>query len=80
MNIFDFIRRIEALEAERDALLVELAPLRELRAAKLTPDDTSWKWESEPEKLTFFVHRVDYHCAKSILQRLNECLYGWIDR
>lgn len=31
MNIFDFIRRIEALEAERDALLVEIKPLRELR-------------------------------------------------
>lgn len=76
MNIFDFIRRIEALEAERDALLVELAPLRELRAAKLTPDDTAWRWQPEPESLVFTVHRVDSHCAASILLRLHRCLFG----
>ena len=75
MNIFELIRRIEALEAERDALLVELAPLRELRAAGIEPADILWDHRYNPISLTLIFYGVGDDCAKSITRPLNRCLF-----
>jgi hypothetical protein len=79
-HTWDANERIAALTAERDALLVEVAPLRELRAEvlklQISPRDIAFEYRANPESLQLNMWRVDSDSAKTVARRLIRCLLG----